>query len=83
MTKAQLEKRYGIYIEDDSYFHPLGNRFVKQYRMYSADGCQWENGLSNLKAVEAECKKYEMELLSIKKTTEAIENAKNLRMVEA
>ena len=71
MTKAQLEKKYGIYIEDDSYYHPLGNRFVKQYRMYAADGCQWENGLRTIKAVEAECKQWELELLSIKRTAEA------------
>ena len=43
---VQFEKKYGIFIEDDSYWNPLWNRFVKQYKIYTADGCKWENGLS-------------------------------------
>ena len=66
MTRAQLEKKYGITLADDSYVHPLNGRFVKQYKMYLADGCPWEKGLRTIKAVEKECKEWEKQLLSIK-----------------
>lgn len=42
----KLERKYGIKIEDDSYWHPLQQRFVKRYKVYSADGCSWDNNLT-------------------------------------
>ncbi len=66
MTRKQLEEKYGIRIEDDSYWYPLKNRYVKQYKMYSADDCPWEKGLPTIKACENECKEWEEELLTIK-----------------
>lgn len=36
----RLEKAYGINIELDFY-----NK-VKYYKIYTADGCMWENGLT-------------------------------------
>ena len=69
MTKIQIEKKYGIKIADDSYYSMAG-KFVKAYKIYSADGCPWENGLRNLKEVEKECKQWEKQLLSIKAVKE-------------
>ena len=69
MTKTQLENKYGVRIADDSYYSPLKGKFVRQYRMYSADGCQWENGLRTLKDVETECKQWAEALLGIKRKT--------------
>ncbi len=66
MNKAQLEKKYGIKIVDDSFISPMSGRYVKQYKMYSADGCPWENGLKTLVSVERECRQWEKELLAIK-----------------
>ena len=66
MTKAQLEKKYGIKIADDSFYNPIKCKYTKAYSIYSADGCPWENGLRTLKAVETECKYYEKQLLAIK-----------------
>ena len=66
MQKSTLEKKYGIYISDDSYYSSVKGRMVKAYKFYAADGCPWENGLPTLKDVEEECKKCEKELLSIK-----------------
>lgn len=66
MTKAQIEKKYGVRIADDSFYNPIKNKHTKAYRIYSADGCPWENGLRNLKEVEKECKQWERQLLSIK-----------------
>ena len=66
MTSAQLEKKYGIAIRDDSFYNVITHRWVKMYKIFSADGCQWENGLRTIKAVEAECKRYADALLNIK-----------------
>lgn len=65
MTRAQIEKKYGVAIVDDSYYNWNG-KLVKQYRIHSADGCPWENGLKTIKAVEQECKQWEQQLLAIK-----------------
>ena len=67
-TKKQLEKEYGIKIVDDSYYNPYSGRMVKQYRIYSADGCQWENGLKTLDAVRKECEEWATHLKAIKRT---------------
>ena len=72
MTKQQLEKKYGITIADDSYYNPRTNKFVKAYKIYSADGCPWEKGLRTLKEVEAECKEWENQLLMIKNLTKPV-----------
>ena len=53
----QMEKKYGIFIRDDSFYDPLKQKFCKRYRIYTADGCQWENGLS-FRGLQAECKRY-------------------------
>ena len=69
-SRAQLEKRYGIKIVDDSYFNYLG-RWVKAYKYYSADGCPFSNNLKSIKAVEKDCKYWGDRLLHIKKTVES------------
>lgn len=71
MTRAQLEKKYGIKIANDSYYNPIRDKVVKLYKIYSADGCCWEKGLRTLKAVEAECKTWESQLLKIKNMANA------------
>ena len=65
MTKAQIEKTYGVKIRDDSFYNPRTGKSVKQYRIYSADGCQWENGLRSMADVERECKEWASELKEI------------------
>ena len=60
-----LEKKYGVKVRDDSYWHPLWGREMKRYKIYSADGCSWENGLSR-EGVKKECEKWAKELLEIK-----------------
>lgn len=72
MTKKQLEEKYGVRIVSEDYWHPLKGKFVKSYKMYSADGCSWEKGLGTIKACETECKEWEEHLLSIKKKVEEI-----------
>lgn len=70
MTKRQLELKYGVHIEDDSYYNPLYGKFVKAYRMYTLDGCLWENGMHTIKDVEKQCKLYAPALLKIKNNYE-------------
>ncbi len=71
MSRTQLEKKYGIKIADDSYYNPIRDKVIKLYKIYSADGCCWEKGLRTLKAVEAECKTWESQLLKIKNMANA------------
>ena len=65
----RLEEKYGIKVVDDSFYNPLTKRYHKLYKMYSADGCPWENGLTYNK-LQAECKQYAEVLLKIKKECE-------------
>ena len=53
----EIEKKYGIGIVDDSFWNPLKQKFYKRYKIYTADGCLWENGLS-YRGLQAECRKY-------------------------
>lgn len=66
MTQRALELKYGIKIADDGYYNPLKQRYVKAYKIYSADGCCWEKGLRTLKDVQAECEEWSKQLLDIK-----------------
>ena len=58
----RLEKKYGIKVRKD-FFSWESNKQL--YKMYSADGCPWENGLT-LKGLREECKRWGKELLEIK-----------------
>lgn len=51
----QMEKKYDIRIRDDSFWHPLDHKYYKRYKIYTADGCLWENGLS-FRGLQAECR---------------------------
>ena len=70
MTRLQIEKKYGVTIADDSYYNPYTHKWVRQYKLYSADGCPWENGLRTLADVLRECQQWQLELLSVKQTVE-------------
>ena len=65
MNRVQLERKYGIHIADDSYINGFG-KIVKRYKYYSADGCPFSNNLPTIKAVEKDCKYWEMALLDIR-----------------
>ena len=62
-TIERLEKKYGLRVRKD-FVSPISGKQL--YKMYSADGCPWENGLT-LKGLREECKRWEKELLEIKK----------------
>lgn len=55
-----LEKEYGVKIVKD-----WKNGTKQFYKMYTADGCLWENGLT-LKGLNEECEKWGDKLKSIK-----------------
>lgn len=65
----RLEKKYEVKIMDDSFYHPLTGKYHKRYKVYSADGCLWENGLT-LKGLRAECKTWNDALLKIKENVD-------------
>ena len=52
-----MEQKYGIKIRDDSFWHPLKQKFLKRYKIFTADGCQWENGLS-YRGLQKECRQW-------------------------
>lgn len=62
-TIDRLEKKYGIKVVEDFVSAISGKQL---YKMYSADGCHWESGLS-LKGLREECAEWEKELLEIKR----------------
>ena len=62
MSKAALEKRYGVKI--------VWDHWNDEYVIYSADGCKWENGTPTIKACANECVDWMDALLSIKRTVE-------------
>lgn len=57
MMIEKMEKKYGIKIVDDSFYEPLSGKHVKRYKIYTADGCPWEKGLS-YRGLQAECREY-------------------------
>ena len=54
---AKMEQKYGIAICDDSYYDPFTMRELKRYKIYTADGCQWENNLT-FRGLQAECRQH-------------------------
>lgn len=61
-----IEKKYGVkVVSEGHWFNDYTGKFVETFKMYSADGCCWEKGLSR-KGVKAECEKWSKELLKIK-----------------
>lgn len=42
----RLEKKYGIKIVDDSYYSLFYRRYLRRYKVYTADGCEWENNMT-------------------------------------
>lgn len=41
-----LEEKYGITVTNDSFTNSLTGKYQKRYKIYTADGCLWENGLT-------------------------------------
>ena len=67
----QMERKYNITIVDDSFYSPLSNKLVKQYKIYTADGCLWENGLS-FRGLQAECREFGEAFKRIGKTVDSL-----------
>lgn len=61
-----LEKKYGITVVSEEFYNPLSGKFEVTYKMYSADGCPWEKGLSR-RGVKRECEDWAEVLLEIKR----------------
>ena len=61
-----LEARYGIQVVSEGYHVNLAGKSVETFKMFSADGCCWEKGLSRA-GVKKECEEWGAQLLNIKK----------------
>ena len=64
----KMEEKYMIRIRDDSFYHPLTGKYHKLYKIYTADGCLWENGLS-FRGLQKECREYGDKFKEIGKRT--------------
>lgn len=61
-----IERKYGVKVMSEGHhWNPMTGRSVETFKMYSADGCCWEKGLSR-KGVKAECEEFAKSLLAIK-----------------
>ena len=67
-----LEEKYGITVTNDSFINPLTGKYQKRYKIYTADGCLWENGLT-YRGLQQEIKASANIFLQIKANT-LIEN---------
>lgn len=67
---TRLETKYGIKVVLDTIYNPLSGRTLKRYKIYTADGCPWDKGLSYQRLLK-ECTIYGETFLKIKKTCEA------------
>ena len=74
---VRLEKKYGIKILDDEIYNPLTGKTLKRYKMYSADGCPWQNGLTK-EGIKKECEIYADRLIKIKNQVAGVKNEKNI-----
>ena len=54
---VRIEKKYGIRVCEDRIYNPLTGREKVCYKIYTADGCHWENGLTK-EGVKAEVAKW-------------------------
>lgn len=65
-----LEKKYGIkVVSEGTHYNSLTGRSFETFKMFSADKCCWEKGMSR-KNVKAECEKWAKQLLEIKNNVE-------------
>lgn len=65
-----IEKKYGVKVVSEGH-HYNGVKSVETFKMYSADGCCWEKGLSR-KGVKAECERWADHLITIKNNQTAV-----------
>ena len=62
-----LEKKYGVKVMSEGHhYNPKVGKMIETFKMYSADGCCWEKGISR-KGVKLECEAWGKQLLEIKK----------------
>lgn len=59
-----LEQKYGIKVAHDDFVLRNG-KLIEIFKIFSADGCPWENGLTK-SGVKEECERWRNQLISIK-----------------
>ena len=61
-----LEKKYGVKVVSEGYHYSIyRGKMVETFKMYSADGCCWEKGMSRGR-VKAECEEWARHLFEVK-----------------
>lgn len=70
-TAPKLNRTYGVRIVKEDFWNDRLSKFVRSYKIISADDCVWDKGKPTLKACEEECKYWADQLKSIKRKVEA------------
>lgn len=53
-----LERTYGIkVVSEGHHYNPKKGKSIETFKIYTADGCPWENGLSK-EGVKRECERW-------------------------
>ena len=61
-----IEEKYGVkVVSEGEWYNPRTGRMQETFKIYSADGNLWENGLTR-RGVKAECEKWEDILIKLK-----------------
>ena len=61
-----LELKYGIeVVSEGEYYNPLNGKWTETFKIYTADGCCWEKGLSRA-GVKRECEEWADDILRIR-----------------
>lgn len=61
----RLEKKYGIKVVEDEIYNPFTGKTKMRYKIYTADRCPWQNGLTK-EGIKKECQKYSQVFINIK-----------------
>ena len=70
MRANNIEKEYGAKIVKEYYYNPHKLAYDCDYTIYAADNTLIVSGIRTLDRVEEECKKFEVELRTIKHSVE-------------
>ena len=69
-----LENKYGItVVSEGHHYNPMTGASKETFKIFTADGCCWEKGLSR-KGVKRECEEWSKSLLEIKENMQALIN---------
>ena len=78
-----IEKKYGVKVVSEGYHYSMAQgKSIETFKMYSADGCCWDKGLSR-KGVKKECEEWADGLLEIKRKADLAKRKASMDRADA